>query len=269
MTADVTSNRTYRISAVEKAFVVLGTLACVPYRFTLSDISGRTDLSTNQTFRLLQTLIATGYARQEPETKLYSLGPRAFGLVPALFHGNELFQASRELLEWAHLQTGETVSIIVPDGEEATVCIDVRESVDPALVSAALGSRMTDLHAGAVGKLFLAYRDDLAIERYLERHEPLRAYTSRTLVTREALWPAIKAIRAQGVSISDEEVADGMYGIAAPIRDRRAQIVAAVALAAPTSQSRPAERERHRAVVIEAGRRISANMGYRAVVALG
>jgi DNA-binding IclR family transcriptional regulator len=46
-------------------------------------------------------------------------------------------------------------------------------------------------------------------------------------------------------------------------------VVAAVTLAALATDARPAERERHRAVIIEAGRRISANLGYRAVVALG
>ena len=134
---------------------------------------------------------------------------------------------------------------------------------------ASIGSRSPDLHAGAVGKLFLAHKSEREIERYFTEREPLLRYTAYTPISREAVSQEIRTIRAQGYSISNEEVAEGMYGIAAPIRDRRGSVVAAITIAVPVSRSRPDERERHQTVVIDAARRISANLGYRAVVALG
>jgi DNA-binding IclR family transcriptional regulator len=258
------TGRSYRVAAVEKALRVLDVFALPPHRFSLSGVSERTGLSVNQTFRLLQTLVGSGYARQEPETKLYSLGPHTFGLVRALFHGDELVLAARQALDWAHQQTGETVALIVPEGSDGTICVDVRQCAHPLMVAAEVGSRSPHLHAGAVGKVLLAARDDAAIDRYLAAQAPLHRFTARTPITAEAVWAEVRSVRAGGYAVSDQEVAEGMYGIAAPVRDRRGEVAAAVTLSAPVARTGPRERERHRAVVVEAGRRISTNLGFRA-----
>jgi DNA-binding IclR family transcriptional regulator len=188
-------------------------------------------------------------------------------LVPALFNGDQLLLAAREPLEELFNETGRIVSLIVPDGDYGTICIYVRDGSDSTLIPAALGSRSPHLHAGAVGKLLLAQKSDLEIEHYFATSSPLHAYTSRTPVTAEVLWPEIRAIRQQGFAFSDQEVAEGMYGIAAPVRDRRGESLAAITLAAPAHDGD--QREAHRLAVIDAARRISAQLGYRAVVALG
>lgn len=256
------SERAYSVAAVEKALRVLGAFVEAPHRFSLTEIATRTELSTNQTFRLLQTLVGGGYAKQDAETKLYSLGPRVFGLVGALFHGDALLVAAGDVLSWVLERTGETVALIVPDGDE-TVCVDVRQSAHPLLVAASIGSRSRYLHAGAVGKLMLAEWDDEAIARFLADQAPFPRLTARTPVTADAIWAELRAIREKGYSVSNEEVAEGMYGIAAPVRDRSRALVAAVTLSAPVSRAGVGERATHRAAVIEAGRRISANLGCR------
>jgi len=264
-----TSERTYRISAVEKAFVVLGLFSTPPHRFTLSEISARTQFSANQSFRLLQTLVAVGYVRQIEDSKIYCLGHRAFGLVPALFNGDELILASREALDGVHAQTGEIVSLVVLEGDQSTICLYVRDDSDSPIVPAGIGSLSGHLHAGAVGRVLLAYSDDAAVDRYLDHNEPLHTFTDRTPKTREEVWRFIREIRTQGIAVSDGEVASGMYGIAAPIRNRTGAVVAGITLAATISRSAPEDRERHRALLTEAAKRISSNLGYRAVVALG
>jgi len=256
------AGRTYSVAAVEKALRVLEVFGAAPHRFNLTEVAARTALSTNQVFRLLQTLVGTGFVRQEPETKVYSLGPRLFGLVGALFHGDALLVAAGDILTWAHERTGETVALIVPNGDE-TICVDVRESPHPLLVAATVGSRSDHLHAGAVGKLLLAARDDAAIDRYLVEQAPLRGFTARTPATPDAVWAEVRCTRAQGYALSDEEVAEGMYGIAAPVRDRRGTVAAAITLSAPLTRAGESERTLHRQVVIEAGRRISESLGYR------
>src|SRR5688500_5967259 len=91
--------RSYRISAVEKAFAVVDAFCDEPYRLSLAEVSARTGLSSNQAFRVLQTLVATGYVRQLPDAKQYALGPAAFRLVAPLLNADELFQASREVVD--------------------------------------------------------------------------------------------------------------------------------------------------------------------------
>lgn len=261
------TERTYEVAAVTKALRVLDVFATPPHRFGLTEVSARSGLSTNQAFRLLFTLVASGFARQDPVSKLYSLGPRVFSLVRALTPGDELVLAAQEALEWVHAETDETVAVMMPDGDDQTICVDVRESSHSLLVSSPIGSRGADIHSGAVGKLLLASRPDDAIRRYLAAHTPLRRYTRHTPVTEEAVWQEIADVRAEDFSVSNEEIAEGMYGSAAPIRDCRGEVVGAITIAAPISRAGATEREHHRTLLSEAARRASLNLGFRAEAA--
>lgn len=265
--ASADTERTYEVAAVTKALRVLDVFATPPHRFGLTEVSARTGLSTNQAYRLLFTLVASGFARQDPVSKLYSLGPRVFGLVRALTPGDELVLAAQEALEWVHAETDETVAIMMPDGDEETICVDVRESSHSLLVSSPIGSRGAELHTGAVGRLLLSARPDDAIRRYLAAHTPLRRYTRHTPTTEDAVWTEITRVRAEDFSISNEEIAEGMYGSAAPIRDCRGEVVGAITIAAPVSRAGASEREHHRTLLTEAARRASLNLGYRAEAA--
>ena len=58
-----------------------------------------------------------------------------------------------------------------------------------------------------------------------------------------------------------------MYGVAAPIYDRREALVGAITLSAPILRAGPDEQTRHIVAVTESARRISTNLGSRAVQA--
>src|SRR5205807_869962 len=72
------------------------------------------------------------------------------------------------------------------------------------------------LYCSAIGKLLLAHLPPTRRQEYL-RTTKLRAFTAQTPVTRSALRRAIEDIRAAGVSISMDEIAEGAAGIAATV----------------------------------------------------
>jgi len=261
--------RSYRISAVEKAFAVVNAFCSEPYRLTLAEVSARTGLSSNQAFRVLQTLVATGYVRQVQDAKQYALGPAAFRLVAPLLNADELFQASREIVDSLFDATGEISSVSAFNRGEETVCIYVRLNEQPFAIPTAIGVSSNDLHAGAVARTLLASRSDAEIDALLDTREPLKVFNQHTLTDRAAIRDAIRETRANGYTVSNEEIVEGMYGIAAPVFDRRGALVAAVSLVAPLVRAGAAERERHLALLLDAAKRISTTLGYRAVVALG
>ena len=89
--------------------------------------------------------------------------------------------------------------------------------------------------------------------------------TPWTIVDLDELRADLARVREQGYAVSDQEVAVGMYGVAAPIFDRKNRVTATITLAAPMLRAGPDERARHIFVITEAARRISANLGSRAV----
>lgn len=255
----------YRVAAVEKALAVLETFAEPPHRFSLSEISLRAGLSSNQTFRLLQTLTAAGWLRHAQDSRLYSLGPRPFGLVRALFLGNELVVAGREPLQWAYDETHETVALLALEGDGSTTCLDVRESAHPLMVTQMIGAHSPENHAGAAARVFLATKSNAELDRFLATHAPLERLTPWTIVDPDQLRADLARVRQQGYAVSDQEVAVGMYGVAAPIHDRRESLVGTIALSAPILRAGPDEQARHIVAMTEAARRISTNLGSRAV----
>lgn len=257
----------YRVDAVAKAMALLAAFGDPPHRFSLTELSQRTALSKNQTFRLLQTLLDTGFVRQEPETKFYSLGVGVYQLVGALRGGDELILAASEALDWARDATAETINLIARDGADGAICVDKRESGQRLQITARIGARFA-LHAGASPKLLLAFSDDACIERYLARHQPLPAPSPRTLTDPAALWRELRQIRERGYAVSDEDLDLGACAVAAPVRDRSGAVIAGVSVASPATRFGPVERDRHRAIALEAGERISAALGYRAASGL-
>lgn len=253
----------YTVDAVAKALRVLEVFVNPPHRFSLTELSVRTGMSKNQTFRLLYTLTEAGFVRHDTETKLYSLGVRVFQLAGALLGSDDLLLAAAPVMDWARDATGETVNLIARDGETGAVCVDKRESRWHLQITAKVGTRF-HLHAGASPKLLLAFSDDAVIERYLACHQPLPALSPATITDSAMLWEEIRAIREQGFAVSDEDLDLGACAIAAPIRNRYGEIVAGISIASPASRFGPAERERNRGIAVEAAERISHNLGYGA-----
>ena len=110
---------------------------------------------------------------------------------------------------------------------------------------------------------------DDEIHAFLDRREPLKVYNAHTLTDRMAILTAVRAARERGYAVSDEEIVEGWYGVAAPIQDRHGSVVAAVTLVAPLARATETDRARHLELILDAAKRISTNLGYRAVVALG
>jgi IclR family pca regulon transcriptional regulator len=104
-------------------------------------------------------------------------------------------------------------------------------------MSAALsiGSRLPAFHT-ALGRAQLGALDQAELWRRLKslRVEPFTPYT---IVDLQALFERIRADRAQGFSIVDEELERGLRALAVPVPDRHGQTVGAINLATHASRT--------------------------------
>ena len=78
--------------------------------------------------------------------------------------------------------------------------------------------RVLPLHAGAAGRVALAYFEDADVERYLAG-APFPAYNENTLVSVEQLREDIRLTRERGYALSDEDVTLGVGAVGVPIVD--------------------------------------------------
>jgi IclR family pca regulon transcriptional regulator len=117
-------------------------------------------------------------------------------------------------------------------------------------------------HCASLGKVLLA---DLPEPELLARlnHTQLPRMTDHTITDRAALLTELAEIQRRGYAISDQELAVGLRGVAAPIRDRSRRAVAAINVSGPTSTiSRERLEQAIMPAVVATAARISQALGY-------
>ncbi|MBX5446815.1 IclR family transcriptional regulator [Sphaerobacter sp.] len=252
----LTTATKYRIESVARAADLLCAFLQPPHRFGVTDLSAMTGLTKNQVFRILQTLMPSGFVVQDPETKAYRLGPRLIDLAAVAVHGTSLVHIAAPVLDQLAERTRETVVLTTRLDHHYAICIDKRESAQRLRITARAGARFA-LHAGSSPKLLLAYSPPESIEAYLRDHTPLPRYTERTITDPDALRAELERIRRQGYVVSIEELDPGVCSIAAPVHDHTGQVIAGISIAAPTFRLGPEQQGPTIEAVLWAGREIS------------
>jgi DNA-binding IclR family transcriptional regulator len=227
---------------------------------TLSDIARATAISASTAFRLLETLEHRGYLARAEDTGTYRIGPRAFDVGTAFSGARRLNDVARPLLKRLAEELGESVALALRDGSHA-MYVEQVEARDAVRLIARLGTRLP-LHCTAVGKVLLAWLWEARVDELLGP-PPYATRTAATLVQREPLLADLEATRRRGWAIDAQEYEPGVRCLAAPVRDRDGDIVAALSVSAPTARLLPA-REAELAVQLErCAAEVSSRLGWR------
>jgi IclR family transcriptional regulator, pca regulon regulatory protein len=96
-----------------------------------------------------------------------------------------------------------------------------------------VGSRLP-AYCSATGKALLAFLARPDLDRLLERIDLVQR-GPRTLTDKGALLAELEHVRRTGVAVNDEELESALRAIAAPVRARSGEVVAAVNVAIPWS----------------------------------
>jgi IclR family transcriptional regulator, acetate operon repressor len=111
-------------------------------------------------------------------------------------------------------------------------------------------------HCSAAGKVFLAFGASTLPPGALERR------TERTLTDRPMLERELEAVRRQGFATIVDELELGLAAVAAPVRDGRDDVVAALSIAGPTARLGDARLGLLGRVAIEQAHTVSVQLGY-------
>jgi DNA-binding IclR family transcriptional regulator len=217
-----------RVQSIERAFAVLGALADGPIGVT--EVADRVDLPKSTAARLLASLAREGVVEQVPGDSRYRLGQRLVTLAARIRPARTVAGLARPSLEQLAGDAAEAAGLSVRDGEMVHY-IDQVGSPNPVSVRDWTGSRIP-LHAVSSGQVLLAYAPTTFVQRYLGR--PIEPFTSRTLVTADALLERMRAIRRDGYAWALEEFDEGISSVAAPVADASGEVVAVVHLHGPS-----------------------------------
>lgn len=168
--------------------------------------------------RLLKVMMSRRLIQQDAGTKLYRLGPGLFYLASVARDGLEIRKIAYPLMERLRDITGENAVLHeLRDGKR--VCIEKVESKEVLRDSLRVGDQFP-AHAGASGKVLLAYLPSDELKEYLKAAHGLKALTPRTITDPKKLAADLARTRKQGFAYScGERVMDGLCAISAPIFD--------------------------------------------------
>jgi len=194
-------------------------------RLSPAEVSARTGIPRTAARRHLLSLCHFGYA--QTDGKLYWLAPRVLRLGQSYLGAARLPRLVQPFLQRLSMATGETVNVSVLDGHEV---VYVARSNSPRLVSIGFHSgARAPAHTVTPGVVLLSTWDDAALEAWAPAHE-FGQYTALTVTDGERFIAQVRAARALGYWISEQQLDVGLCGVAVALKDRRGECKAAMGI---------------------------------------
>jgi PcaR/PcaU/PobR family beta-ketoadipate pathway transcriptional regulator len=222
---------------------------------SLVQIADAVNLDKSTAFRFVYTLQELGYLERDEASKRYRPGLKLLELGFTALERMDLVRLAEPHLAELARETGEAVNMAVRDHTEI-VYVAHFSSTQVVAVNMRVGARLP-LHCSSLGKAQLLDHSAEAL-RELLGPGPYEARTAHTLTTPDELLADLEVARWRGYTVSDEELVVGARSLAAPIRNREGQIVAAVNVSVSSARFSKQELEEHYAhAVLEVARHIS------------
>jgi IclR family acetate operon transcriptional repressor len=207
----MTVERKPGVQSLDRAFALLEELADAGGSTGISQLASATGLPLPTIHRIMRSLAAGGYVRQDPHRR-YALGPRLVRLGQS---------AGRLLGDWAlpYLsrlvdQVGETANLAILEGD-AVVYVAQVPSPHAMRMFTEVGRRVLP-HSTGVGKALLSALPDEQVRAIVAR-TGMPAATEHTLTTPEALLAELAIVRARGYAVDDGEQELGVRCVAVPM----------------------------------------------------
>ncbi len=247
----------HRIPVIDRMMSILGLMEARPMGLSIREFVQALELPRTTVYRILNSLESHGMVRRSSEGD-YVLGARLLTLSSKVV--SDILQYDLAAISTPHLQrftaeTGQSSKISVVDNGNVLVLAAVQGTREYAL--AVWPGQHLPIHAGAAGKVLLAYMPEDEVDRLMAADLP--GYTGRTLTDRARLRKELAKIRRTGWAMDKGEYAASINALAAPVLDRSGKVVAAMSV--PFLAGMSAEQvERLRAGVISSAAMIASDI---------
>ena len=244
---------------MEKSFVtglaVLEALARAGRPRGVTDLARELGMTKSNAHRLLQALVATGFARHDAEAGQYSAAPKLWELGMRVLAQVEVRDKAAAQLRQLARRSGEWVNLAIRDGIHV---LFIERLEDGETVRGGYVGVRAPAHALATGKMLLAHAP-AAVQQEAARRP--QAFTARTIVDGAALLAELRRVRARGHASNRGEWREMVNSIAAPIWDGGAEPVAAVGITGPHQRMTLARQRELLALLLDSAAAISRRMG--------
>jgi IclR family KDG regulon transcriptional repressor len=219
-------------------------------------------LTKSNTYRLLDTLVRSGYVKRHEEVGQYELTLKLWRVGVGVLARLDIGGIARQHMEGLVNATRETVTLSVFDDGQV-VYIAAVEGNHPIRAFTRVGDRRL-AYCSAAGKVFLAYLSAEMLPKYCGR---MKRFTSKTVTDLEELKKELARVRKNGYATNLGEWREDVCGVAAPVWSSSGTIAAAIGIVMPKQRMNDHAVKACGKQVIEYAKRISAGLGYDSPIA--
>ena len=226
---------------------------------SVTEISKSLNMLPSKVSRMLGTMEKEGFVERNQETKKYRLGIRFFELGMVYAFHLPLSKIIRPHIEQMAKELNFTVGWAILRNNRVIV-MDRVQNMNIDLLAQRIGLNLP-IHTTAIGKLLLAYLFEEEQDKILESIELVKL-TEATIVDKKSIKENPKVIRERGYSTDEGETHKDLNGIAAPIKNARGDVIAAIHLMSENSRTSAQEFFQFASYLKERAIFISRQLGY-------
>ncbi|MCV2363405.1 helix-turn-helix domain-containing protein [Paucibacter sp. DJ1R-11] len=203
-------------------------------RQTLTEVSRRCGLTRAGARRILLTLETLGYVKSDG--RLFALTPKILDLGFAYLSSQPLWQFAEPVMQQLAAELNESVSAAVLEGQDIVYVLRVPARKIMS-INLGVGSRLP-AWCTSMGRILLASLPPPALEAQLGQLN-IAPLASRTVANLPDLRERIAQAGRQGWCLVNQELEDGLVSLAAPITDRKGQVIAALNVGSQVNRRSP------------------------------
>ena len=213
------------MTSLARGLAVIRAFSQQRQRMSIAQISVRTGISRAAVRRCLYTLAQLGYVAPD-EGGNFVLRPKILALGHAYLSSAPLVTSALPLLNHVSATVHESCSMAILDGNDILYVARSSSSTRIMSIDLSIGSRLPAF-CTSMGRVLLGGLAPAELTEYVKR---LRAtpFTTRTIVAKDKLLDTIRAARATGFAIVDQELELGLRSIAVPVVDSRGRVASAI-----------------------------------------
>jgi IclR family acetate operon transcriptional repressor len=229
-----------RVQSIDRAMTLLQRLADSP-GLTLSELAAAEGEAPATVYRVLVTLQSHGIVELEDPGQVWHVGGGAFRIGSAFLRRTKVVERARQPMDRLMRDTGETANLGVENGDQVLFLSQV-ETHEVIRAFFPPGTK-APMHVSGIGKALLAWYPPDRVAKLVARRG-LPGFTPHSITTPADLDRDLALIRARGFAVDDQERAEGMRCVAAPIFNSHGEPVAGLSVSAPAFRLSLADTDR-------------------------
>ena len=245
------------VKAVETTFLILDVLKELDGA-GVTELSDHLDIPKSTVHSYLSTLYQEEYVVKEGDKYYVSSRFLDFGIYAR--NRKRIYDIAKPEVDRLAEETGNYANLLIEEHGRGVYLL--RTDGNRAVKSNTRTGTVVDLHATALGKAILANFPESRVREILDRHG-MPSQTPNSITDRDALFQELETIRERGYAIDDEEWAEGLRCVAAPVMENGNEVIGSISVSGPTSRFRgPEAMDDVADAVLEAANVIELNMKY-------